>query len=257
MKRFHSYIIAAGMFLSVVVVSCNKEKDEVRVMTITTSATGEISISLAGTGTATIDWGDSSESDTKTILPPDGIDIAFFEFSHSYSDTQIRTITISGKKITGMICRHFPITRLDVSNNTKLITLECSFTQLPSLDISKNTALTDLVCFMNQLTSLDVSNNTKLIQLWCQANLLTSLEVSKNIALVWLDCSQNQLAADELDALFDTLHSNTITLPMPVPVTKEIHIYYNPGTDDCDQSIATKKGWTVFTKFEMPTSFNH
>jgi len=102
-----------------------------------------------------------------------------------------------------------------------------------------------LVCYGTPLTNLDVSNNTNLVSLWCFENKLTSLDVSKNTTLVWLLCSGNQLTADNLDVLFGTLHSNTITLPMPVPVTKEITIYDNPGTEDCNPSIATKKGWTV------------
>ena len=278
MKRHLLYIITAVMLFLAVVTSCKKEKDEENVMKMTTSASGDVTISLAGTGSATIDWGDGSESDTKTISPPTGIDIAFTEFIHSYSGTNTRTIIISGKKITGMICRYFPLTALDVSennvlkqlelsynqltninvsNNTALTCLHCSLNPLTSLNVSKNTALTDLICYGTPLESLDVSNNTMLNLLWCFDNQLTSLDVSKNTMLVWLDCSGNQLAVDALDVLFGTLHSNTITFPIPVPVIKEITIYNNPGTDDCNQSIATEKGWTVKTNYPIPTSITH
>jgi hypothetical protein len=36
--------------------------------------------------------------------------------------------------------------------------------------------------------------------------------------------------------LFRTLHANNTE-------TKHILIGFNPGADECDQSIATKKGW--------------
>jgi hypothetical protein len=89
----------------------------------------------------------------------------------------------------------------------------------------------------HQLTSLDVSRNTTLTQLWCSSNQLTSLDVSKNTALTYLDCRSNQLTNSALNALFETLHSN--------PGYKTIYIQDNPGTNNCDQSIATNKEWTV------------
>ena len=47
------------------------------------------------------------------------------------------------------------------------------------------------------------------------------------------------LSAPALNSLFWTLHSNT------VKDEKTVIIYDNPGTNACDQSIATCKGWTV------------
>jgi pullulanase/glycogen debranching enzyme len=82
---------------------------------------------------------------------------------------------------------------LDVSTNTALISLNCSWNQLTSLDVSATTALTDLVCFSNQLTSLNVSANTALTSLSCGGNQLTSLDVSSNTALTDLQCDGNPL----------------------------------------------------------------
>jgi len=84
--------------------------------------------------------------------------------------------------------------------------------------VSKNTALTELDCYSNQLTSLDMSGCT---------------------ASIWLDCRNNQLTSAGLNALFGTLHSNSIS------GQKTIWIGNNPGTNSCTQSIATNKGWTV------------
>jgi hypothetical protein len=50
------------------------------------------------------------------------------------------------------------------------------------------------------------------------------------------------LSIGALNALFGTLHSNTIPFDI-----KEIFIGNNPGTDGCNRSIATNKGWMVRT----------
>jgi hypothetical protein len=68
----------------------------------------------------------------------------------------------------------------------------------------------------------------------CSNNQLTALDMSSNTALMVLICFNNQLTADALNALFRSL---------PTVGTNEINIWNNPGTGDCDRSIATAKGW--------------
>ena len=92
-----------------------------------------------------------------------------------------------------------------------------------------------LIC--QNITSLDVSKNTKLTHLSCLLNQITSLDMSGNTALKYLNCIGNQLTSSALNDLFRTLHSN--------PGEKKIYIVSNPGTSNCDRSIAEKKGWTV------------
>ena len=89
------------------------------------------------------------------------------------------------------------IGKLDVSNCTELVELDCSYNQLTELDISNNTAMWYLDCGDNQLTELDVSNNTELVELYCGNNQLTELDISNNTALEHLVCDNNQLT--ELD----------------------------------------------------------
>ena len=89
------------------------------------------------------------------------------------------------------------IGKLDVSNCTELVELDCSYNQLTELDISNNTAMWYLACGYNQLTELDVSNNTALVYLNCGYNQLTELDISNNTALEHLVCDNNQLT--ELD----------------------------------------------------------
>ena len=142
--------------------------------------------------------------------------------------------------LTKLECLSNKITYLDVSKNTILTSLNCSWNQLTNLDVSKNATLTRLDCSLNQLTSLDVSNNPALLSLYCNDNRLTSLDVNIK-TLTRLDCSSNQLSAEELNAIFRNL-------PRALPFTYSnfAHISANPGTDTCDRSIATEKGWFVF-----------
>ena len=100
------------------------------------------------------------------------------------------------KNLTNLNCgSNYTLEKLDVSKNTKLTNLDCSFTQLTNLDVSKNPALTELNCSSNKLTSLDVRNNPALKDLYCGSNKLTSLDVRNNPALTELDCNQNGLTS--------------------------------------------------------------
>lgn len=70
------------------------------------------------------------------------------------------------------------------------------------------------------------------------------MDVSKNTALTHLTCHNNKLSASALNKIFDDL-------PQGKKVNdgyynqSTIYIYNNPGTNTCDKSIATNKGWRV------------
>ena len=240
--------------------------------------TTSVAIYMAGTGTATINWGDgSSEIVTLSVSINDAF-TSQQRYAHNYAVSSSHTITIFGTNITHLDCHDKQLTSLSVSKNTALTYLRCEKNQLTSLDVSKNTALSILRCYSNQLTkldvskntaltilscegnqltSLDVNKNTALTVLWCDGNQLTKLDVNKNTALTWLGCDSNQLTKLDLsknttldtfsfghnqltslalNALFETLHSNA-------GVIKRISIIGNPGTDTCNRSVATNKGW--------------
>jgi hypothetical protein len=82
------------------------------------------------------------------------------------------------------------LTSLDLSKNTALKSLYCSYNAITTLDLSKNVALTTLRCSFNLLTTLNLANNIFLTELRCFSNpLLTTLNVSKNTALKILSCN--------------------------------------------------------------------
>ena len=212
------------------------------IMTMTTAARS-VRFDLAGFAAATIDWGDGSEIE-KVILNGEGIGL-----SREYSNDAPKKITITGKHVHELWCQYGNLIQLDVSRNTALRHLTCSTNQLTTLDVSRNTALYALDCGYNQLTTLDVSKNTLLKDFGCSNNTLTTLDLSQNTVLWFIQIQNNQFNADALNDLFKTLHDNVLYHSLPghthVTMRKRITIGNNPGTTDCNRSIAEQKGWEV------------
>ena len=87
------------------------------------------------------------------------------------------------------------LTELDLSGNTELQWLHCSYNRLRSLDLSKAPNLETLNCSDNFLTGLDLSGNTGLKSLQCDNNQLACLDLSANQQLTELSCTGNQSKA--------------------------------------------------------------
>lgn len=95
-------------------------------------------------------------------------------------------------------CSYNRLSTLDVSNNPKLKTLDCSINQLAGyLDVTSNPALETLWCYSNRLEDVDLGNNENLIELWCNDNQLMALDISGLSGLKVLWCDANKLT--ELD----------------------------------------------------------
>ena len=137
--------------------------------------------------------------------------------------------------LTELNCIWNALTSLDVSYNTALTHLRCSYNQYPtSLDVSNNTALILLECYSNNLTSLDVSQNTALIELVSYSNQLTSLDVSNNSALTYLICGNNQLTTLDVRNGNNTNHIDFICNNNPL-------LY----CIDVDNAAWSTANWTV------------
>jgi hypothetical protein len=198
---------------------------------------GNVRIGLGGDGTASVDWGDGTR---RTLSLTE--DMVYIEHAYTASSGS-HSIKITGTGITGLDCQRNQLSALDVGKNTVLRELVCSINQLRALDVGKNTELRELVCRSNPLSALDVGKNTELRLLSCDNCTLSALDVGKNTVLTWLDCPFNQLSAAALEALFGSLHGNT----MP---EKIIRITGNPGENRCDRSIARNRGWTLDESLE-------
>ena len=153
---------------------------------------------------------------------------------------QLMNLDVSNNNaLMDLDCSHNQLTSLDIGMNTALTFLDCRNNQLTGLDLSNNIELADLLCSDNQLTNLDMENNTKLNYLVCSKNKLTYLGVSHNTSLQGLDCNDNQLSTYALNALFITLHIDTIL------GGKRICIQNNQGSNTCNLDIALHKGWDL------------
>ena len=101
---------------------------------------GKVAIELIGRGTVFIDWGDGSKTEKHQLT--DESNSYSFEFPNRLPNFNSRTITITGKNITG----------LSVSGDAPF-RLNCSNNQLTSLDVSGANKLTELNCSENQFTA--------------------------------------------------------------------------------------------------------
>jgi hypothetical protein len=162
--------------------------------------------------------------------------------THLYcNSTAIERLDVSNNvELTFLQCGANYLTELDVSRNIKLDTLECGSQPLRSLDLSKNTKLRVLDCtHTHEISSLDLSNNPELVRAVLGRNRLSQLDVSNNPNLRTLQIYSNNFTVSGLNALFSTL---------PVVTSGPTFLKYmnNPGTDYCDSSIATSRGWHIY-----------
>lgn len=98
-------------------------------------------------------------------------------------------------KLKDLDCSYNGLTRLDVSVLPDLEKLVCDGNELVSLDLSRNPRLKELECSNNKLPELDVSVLPDLEKLKCKWNAITSLDLSQTTKLVELDCSNNKLTS--------------------------------------------------------------
>lgn len=111
--------------------------------------------------------------------------------------TNLTSLTCTGSHNWNSIDRKYEnegrLKSLDISKNTRLLSLFCGFNQLSSIDVTNNPRLYILDCPGNNLINIDLSKNTALKQLTVSENLLTSIDLSNNTGLIYLDVSNNQL----------------------------------------------------------------
>jgi len=87
-------------------------------------------------------------------------------------------------EITGLDCSLNVIQQLDLSNNKKLINLNCSGITVDEYGYNEAPD--------GQIETLNLTQNTNLKKLICSGNRLTNLDISKNLQLQYLDCSYNR-----------------------------------------------------------------
>ena len=162
--------------------------------------------------TITVDWGDGMPetytlgTNHKAIVNENGTQgttvtikgaVTYADFS-SYpgfgTDNQITAIDISkNENLRGLITYMNEIDTLDVSNQTNLEELDCSYCELDALDVSHNTKLTSLKAYGNYIDNIDVTLLPQLQELDLKGNMLETIDLSKNTKLVELSLQNNEL----------------------------------------------------------------
>lgn len=175
----------------------------------------------------------------------------------------------NNSELTIFYCYSNSISSLNIFSNTKLKTLWCFDNSISSLNTSNNTSLLFLSCTDNNISSLNLSNNFNITTLLCKSNSLTSLDISGLTSLSRIDCSNNQLTSVRAQsvALAGSVHPffGTVTLGGDLrnnslsaaaidqfytdlsPRAGYIDVSGNPGAATDDPTIATAKGYTVFS----------
>ncbi|CAM1359045.1 hypothetical protein [Tenacibaculum xiamenense] len=87
------------------------------------------------------------------------------------------------------------LTSIDLTNNTALVDLRCSFNSgITSIDLSKNTLLETAHIGNNSIANIDISSNTLLYDLRLSGNNLTTISLTNNTALQTLIVSNNPIS---------------------------------------------------------------
>jgi hypothetical protein len=103
--------------------------------------------------------------------------------------------------ITSLTCTDNSLISLNISVNTKLVNLYCSFNNITSITgLDQVPNLQRLACYVNKLATLDVKKNTVLTYLQCSGNQLPDLDISSNKALTELAVTGNNLQLLDIGA---------------------------------------------------------
>ncbi|MGV8095270.1 MAG: hypothetical protein AB2L24_25735 [Mangrovibacterium sp.] len=144
------------------------------------------------------------------------------------------------------------LTELDLSENSSLEYVELSATGVSSLNLGENENLTNLYLDYNNITSLDVTllKNLKFLNISYSGLTSLQLDENSNSMLTEVMVNNNNLSAEALDAIFTALPKpyflkSKANLSTPVAV---ISFNGNPGSETCNPTIATEKGWKIVTR---------
>lgn len=102
---------------------------------------------------------------------------------------------------------------LDLRNNTKLLSINCSENQIPDMNITGLNVLKYLIIFSNRISGIDLGTNTGLESLAGDNNQLYSLDVSSNHALKEISARNNRIQVLRLvpSLTFLDIHTNNVT----------------------------------------------
>lgn len=143
----------------------------------------------------TVDWGDGTPV---TVTSTAGSDVTTLT-----GTLKGKVITLTGAKITTVICPSLNLTAIDVTGAPNLLSLYCQDNKLKTLDLTHNAKLSDLNCARNAISTLKVSTdaNPILQNVIAASNGMKTLAASgsgfalNNGALQYVDLSDNKFTS--------------------------------------------------------------
>jgi len=153
---------------------------------------------------------------------------------------------------------------LDLSNNDITTVDLTDFTHLEYFQFSNNLNLSSLLvdsAFLRAiyasntaLTSLDISSSLTYDIINIGSSNVSTLTITNGTAneganKSYYDLSNNNLSTESLNAFFTALGEGNTFKKNKKQVAPFINVQGNPGAELCDPTIATAKGWSVYTGF--------
>ncbi len=146
-----------------------------------------------------------------------------------------------------------PVSRLDVSKNSKLLILNISETRIPSIDISNNPYLTEFYANHTgranndvHLTELELGSKPEMVRLFVADNRLSKLDVSGCPKLVTFNCAGNLLSSIDISGcplLYEVNISRNnmdyVTIPAPRETFGEYYYSQRPFSVERSYPIGT------------------
>jgi hypothetical protein len=153
----------------------------------------------------------------------------------------IEMLNVSGTALESLDLTDFDLlTDLNVNNCSNLSSLILNSSVLREIQASS----------LSALESLDLSSSSTYNVINLSSSLITTLTIADGTTnegggKTYYDISLNNLSTESLDAFFTALGSANYNKHKESPPT--IFVGGNPGADFCDPTIATAKGWSVYT----------
>ena len=136
------------------------------------------------------------------------------------------------------------LSKIDLSKNTALTSLELAGNNLSKIDLSKNAALTYLNLGWNNISNIDLSKNTELIGLGLDKNNLSKIDLSKNTALTGLILSDNEVSNIDLSK-----NTELTKLDLEHNSLSSIKLYDNFNISELKNAIKNQKTYQTNLDF--------
>ena len=108
------------------------------------------------------------------------------------------------------------IVNLDLTKNTELTYINCSYNRLTDLKVSGLSKVKTLFCEFNYLEQLDLTGLTELTIIYCRHNLLKSLDLSTNTKVIFIETFDNQLTSIDVSMLSELEFCISTTINLQV-----------------------------------------